>query len=66
MSTRAKRLRAFMCGTDMQEELHVSQSTGVETFSAIKHLKKERPCWRECGIVEVEIREVKWRVKQKL
>lgn len=54
-----------MCGIDWQYECGpgVNSPTLYET---IKALKKDRICWEECGIVEVELTLVKWKVKQTL
>lgn len=42
-----------MCSTDYDTELNVGNCPVI--YPTIKQLKKHRPCWAECGIVEVGI-----------
>lgn len=44
----------YLCSTDYEFELE-SAAGGVKIFSSINDLKKNRKCWEECGIIEVEI-----------
>jgi hypothetical protein len=43
-----------MCATDWNHELFETPN-GPEIYKSIKALKADRECWRECGIVQVEI-----------
>ena len=48
-----------MCGVDWEHELgEVPDHTKV--YSSVKDLKRQRTCYKECGIVEVEVKLVKW------
>jgi ribosomal protein L34E len=49
----------YMCGVDYQHEVgEVMDSTPV--YSSVEDLKRQRTCWKRCGICEIEIRAVKW------
>lgn len=63
---KVKKLKAFMRGTDLFTEAWIEPKKFPELYRTIKELKAERNCWRECGIVEVEVKEVKWRRKGSL
>lgn len=55
--------RSFMCGVDWQH--HIGHDAGgTSLWPTIKALKAEAKCWRQCGIVEVEVRVVRWPVAQ--
>lgn len=55
-----------MCGIDWQHEVSEGHPDGPQVYGNIKNLKQERTCWEQCGIIEVEIKEVRWHVKQTL
>lgn len=57
---------AYMCGVDYQHELASDQPGMVPIYTTVKSLKRERTCWRGCGIVQVEISIAKWTTKQNL
>lgn len=59
-----KSKKSYICGTDWLYE--VGECSEVTLFSSVKALKKARQCWKECGIVELEIKNKKWVVKPKL
>jgi hypothetical protein len=51
--------KGYLCGVDFQHELgEVMDSTPV--YSSVEDLKRQRECWSDCGIVEVEVTLVKW------
>lgn len=54
----------YMCSTDYLHELGEVMD-GTEVYPTIKALKKQRMCWKECGISKVEIKKVKTIVKSK-
>lgn len=58
----------YLCGVDWQHEIgEASDLEGRQPlYSSVKGLKKKSPCWEECGIVKVEIKLVRWVVKQDL
>ena len=49
----------YMCAVDWQYELgEVNDYTKV--YSSVEDLKRQRICWEQCGIVEVEVNMIKW------
>jgi hypothetical protein len=52
----------YMCGVAWQHEVG---NTKVELFANPKDCAKKMGCTDECGIVELELRLVKWVKKQK-
>lgn len=52
-----KKIKVFTCGVDYQYELG---ETICITYASIESLKKNCTCWKECGIVELEVTLVKW------
>lgn len=56
--------KSYVCGTDFDYEIGVADD--VTLYSSIKALKKGRQCWKECGIVELEIKIKKWVEPQNL
>ncbi len=57
--TQQKKIKMYMCGIDYQCEL---ENDYVKLYVSQKELKRDKVCWEECGIVEVEldISNVKW------
>ena len=51
-------MKAYVCGTDWLHECQDVIHT-VTFFGSTKLLKKTKSCWKECGIVEVEITQTK-------
>ena len=51
-----KKLTAYICETDYNHEFDPDNADLPQFYSTVKSLKKDRSCWRECGIVEVEVR----------
>ena len=49
----------FMCGTDFQDELGQA-SGGTRLYPSAADLKEHGECWWSCGLVEVEVRLVRW------
>ena len=47
-----------MCGTDWSIESFDAPEF-PELFKTVQQLKKNRICWQECGIVQVEVTLVK-------
>jgi hypothetical protein len=57
--------KIYMCGVDWQHEFqHIPDEVFVT--DDIDHLKKAKPCWIRCGIVEVEVKLVRWIYPQNL
>lgn len=42
----------YLCGVDWQHELG---ETDCRLFKSVEELKKEMPCWEECGILEIKL-----------
>ena len=53
----------YVDGVDWQHHLE-HDSRGVVFYGDINDLKAENGCWKECGIVKVEIKELEWVEKQ--
>lgn len=48
-----------MCGVDFQHELgEVPDYTPV--YASVADLKRQRMCWKQCGIVKVEVTTIEW------
>ncbi len=48
---------AFMCMTDWDIEIPWHRKGEFpEVYKSMAALKRDRSCWRECGIVEVEVK----------
>jgi hypothetical protein len=58
----------YTCGVDWQHEIgEASDLEGSMPFySSIELLKKNRPCWKECGIIELKVNLAGWVVEQNL
>lgn len=55
----------YMCAIDWQHELgEVSDYTKV--YSTVEDLKKQHECWNSCGIVEVEVKLIKYVEEQNI
>lgn len=52
-----------MCGVDWQHEAY---AIPTKAYPTIQSLKRERPCVKGCGVVELEVREVGWPQPQRL
>ena len=50
--------KSYVCGVDWQWE--IGECNDVKLYSSPEALKKDRTCWEECGIVELEIKVTKW------
>jgi hypothetical protein len=49
----------YMCGVGYQHELGRFPA-GILVYPSVADLKAYKPCWRQCGIVEVEVRATRW------
>lgn len=59
-----KSKKSYICGIDWQHE--IGEANDVRLFASVESLKKHRQCWKECGIVELDIRVTKWVEPQNL
>lgn len=50
----ARRARGFMCKTDFDYEVGNAMG-GNKVYPSVRDLKANQGCWKECGIVEVEV-----------
>lgn len=51
------KLKGYICGTDIMD---ISLGANdVVIFSSIDSLKKKRKCWKECGIIEIDLSNLK-------
>lgn len=61
-----KQLKVYICGTDFQHHLGPGGDVdGVEIFNTLADLKRKKPCWKECGVVELEIKPLAYVVAEK-
>lgn len=59
-TAKVRKVRGFMDGTDWSYEIG-SASDGNKVYPSVRAIKREcDPCIGECGIVEVEVRFVRW------
>ena len=58
--TKKQSKKAYTCGVNWQHELVDDNANYIEVFGSLKALKKARLCYKECGIVELEIKFKKW------
>lgn len=56
-------LKGYICGTDTTD-IHLG-AKDVIIFPDIRSLKKARTCWKECGILEINLSKAKLVVKPK-
>lgn len=52
-----RKVKGFMCQIAWDHEL--GKADQVEIYSTVKQLKDAHPCWKDCGVVEVEVSFVK-------
>lgn len=50
--------KGYMCGISFQHEIGLKPE--VKIYASVEDLTRDRKCTDECGIVEVEIKEIKW------
>lgn len=63
-----KSIKLYACGIDWDVEANFWRETSTLPilYPSVKQLKKDRLCWQECGIVELNLSSTKWIVKQDL
>lgn len=56
----------YACGVDWQYEIGEAFDLegSMPLYSSVEELKELRPCWEECGIVELKLEKVRWVVPQ--
>lgn len=65
--SRKKKTFVYVCGVEYQHELGTDGGAGpYEVFNSLHELKTHVSCWRQCGIVKVELKNAKWIVAQDL
>lgn len=59
-------MKIYMCGVDYQHEMVADRPTcALPTYyMTVEKLKAERTCWKQCGIVELELTPTNWPVEQ--
>lgn len=48
------KIKAYICGTDWNTDLPLG-AQDVQLYTDLKKFKASRTCYKECGIVEVEV-----------
>jgi hypothetical protein len=62
---RERRAKLYTCGVQFQHEM--AEARGPQVFyNSIKDLKESGQCWKDCGIVEVNITFSRWARVQSL
>lgn len=60
--------KLYCCGVDWQHE--IGDASDIEgsmpLYSSVEELKKDRKCWKSCGIVELKVEFSKWIEPQNL
>ena len=56
----------YMCGASFQHDLNEYNGRHCRIYGNLEALKANESCWKECGIVMVELREVGWVEEQDL
>ena len=58
----------YTCGVDWQHE--ICEAPDIEGkmpfYSSVEELKKNRKCWKTCGIVKLKVELEEWVVEQNL
>jgi len=49
-----KKIKTYMCATDWDIDIPLG-AQDIKIITDLKYFKKTRKCWKECGIVEVEL-----------
>lgn len=50
-------LKVYICGVDWEHEI---KDVPITIYPSVRALKKDRTCYHECGIVELEVKVKKW------
>lgn len=52
----------YLCGVDWQHEIGEAMDLegSMPFYSSVEELKEKRTCWKQCGIIEAEIKMIKW------
>ena len=58
---KSKIVTVYLCGVDWQHEL---AAIGGKVWPSVKSLKKDCKCWKQCGIVKLNVTLDKWVSKQ--
>jgi hypothetical protein len=56
---KTRKIKVYTCGVDYQYELGEA-CDGNRVFASVEDLKLHNKCWKQCGIVELEIKLIKW------
>ena len=51
---------AYMCGVDYQHELDEDHNDFVKLYPNLEAFKANKTCWKECGIVKVQVKIEEW------
>lgn len=58
----------YCCGVDWQEEIGAASDIEgrMPLYTSVEKLKKDKSCWKSCGIVKLKVEFVEWVEKQNL
>ena len=57
--------KLYMCKIDFDYELG-NAAGGNTVYPSLKDLKKNHKCWKECGIVQVEVKKIRTVAKEQV
>jgi hypothetical protein len=46
--------KVYVCGTDWDWE--IGEAPSCDVYDSVESLKRKKTCWKQCGIVELEVR----------
>lgn len=58
MLKKKRKISVFVCGVDFQHEL--GYASDIVVYPSVESFKKNRTCWEQCGIVELEVTLKRW------
>jgi hypothetical protein len=63
-----KTITFYSCGVDWQHEIGEAPDLegSMPLYSSVEELKEKRSCWKQCGIVKLELSLKEWVEPQKL
>lgn len=56
-------MKVYLCGVTLQHELG---EIPIKVYPDLALMKRHNSCWKECGIVEMELSNPKWLEPQRL
>ena len=51
-----KKLKAYICTTDYHHDFDQANVDLPHFYTSLSRLKKDRTCWKYCGVLQVEVK----------